>query len=76
MRMTGLEPARYKAMEPKSIVYANFTTSASDMSECGDFFHTHPRTITTELYHIKIPMSRAKRQKSAPEGALFIYITY
>lgn len=28
VRMTGLEPARPGAMEPKSIVYANFTTSA------------------------------------------------
>ena len=29
MRMTGLEPARREAIDPKSIVSANFTTSAS-----------------------------------------------
>ncbi len=28
VRMTGVEPARLAAQEPKSCVYANFTTSA------------------------------------------------
>lgn len=28
VRMTGVEPARLSAIDPKSIVYANFTTSA------------------------------------------------
>lgn len=28
MRLTGLEPALLSEMEPKSIVYANFTTGA------------------------------------------------
>ena len=29
MRVTGLEPARREAIDPKSIVSANFTTPAS-----------------------------------------------
>lgn len=28
MRMTGVEPARHQAQEPKSCAYANFATSA------------------------------------------------
>ena len=35
MHLTGLEPALLSEMEPKSIVYANFTTGANVMGSRG-----------------------------------------
>ena len=35
VRLTGLEPAFLSKMEPKSIVYANFTTDAYSILGCA-----------------------------------------
>ena len=59
MRMTGLEPACRTALEPKSSVSANSTTSAR---------------ITSQLYHNEFSMSRENCRRNDPTAIFIRYI--